>query len=175
MVVCHVFHLDRPESAKSHVERYMCNPDTLLHYFSRSSCVKCSPAVGAASEPSCFCIDCLVSVLSCSLCDIRRQRHFPESTSRISSKIPSYVNWIRRFPSSTISRTSPLKAPSPKISFVPGFAFFPGFTRVSHISFSLRFKKQDFDMSVRSFFSAEQTGRNHFRIIDHKTVARPQI
>ena len=73
--------------------------------------------------------------------------------SNISSKMPSYENWISLFPSSTVSITVPVRIPSPKSMTVPGFAFFPGFTRVSQISFSRRFNKSTSIFAPVSFFT----------------------
>ena len=64
------------------------------------------------------------------------------SLSRISSKIPSYSNWIRRFPSSTTSMTLPFKRPSPKETSAPTFIFFPGFTSVSQTLSDFLFKSR---------------------------------
>ena len=54
-----------------------------------------------------------------------------EANEDASSKMPSYSNEIRRFPSSTMSVTVPFNRPSPKEMTAPGLAFFPGFTSVS--------------------------------------------
>ena len=64
------------------------------------------------------------------------------SLSRISSKIPSYSNWISRFPSSTTSITFPFKSPSPKETSAPTFIFLPGFTRVSQTLSDFLFKRR---------------------------------
>ena len=55
--------------------------------------------------------------------------------------MPLYSKWIRRFPSSITSTISPFNKPSPKLILVPFRAFFPGFTRHSHTSFSFLFKR----------------------------------
>ena len=101
MVVCHVFHLDRPEGCQVPRGRYMCNPTPFCITFSRSSCVKCSPR---SAQPRTIVLHRLSGICFCpaAIC-IYGGGGISLNASRISSKIPVAVNWIRRFPSSTIS------------------------------------------------------------------------
>ena len=68
------------------------------------------------------------------------------------------MNFTFLVPSSSISKISASKSPSPNITFVPGFNLFPGLTMLSHISPSSCFNNTNSTFAPVSFFPYNLAG-----------------
>ena len=111
--------------------------------FSKSSSVKCNPAVGAAADPSYFAYTVWYLSLSFSLSVMYGGKGIKPILSSISLKIPSYSKWTSLSPFSITSRISACNKPSPKSTFTPSLNFLPGLTITSQLSFSNCFNSKN--------------------------------
>ena len=73
--------------------------------------------------------------------DVRGEGHLAQPVQHFLED-PFVLEPDEAVPPSTMSITSPARSPSPKRILVPGFAFLPGFTRVSQTSSAFRFKSR---------------------------------
>ena len=104
--------------------------------FFKSSGVKCSPAVGAAAEPRSFAYTVWYLFLSFNFSFMYGGSGICPIESSLSKKFVTASNFIILFPSGRISLISASKKTlslSPNKNLNPGFAFLPGFTKVSQI------------------------------------------
>lgn len=79
MMLQYVLFLNRSECSQSYMQCHICDFTPFSATCASSSLVKCSPAVGAAAEPSYFAYTGLITVLILKfMCNVRRKWHLAQ-------------------------------------------------------------------------------------------------